>query len=66
MRRQLLPQDTRLVDKDGRATLEFYELLKNVMENLPTMPVAETAPTANQVLKFNATTGKYTPAADAT
>lgn len=64
MRKTILPQDTRLIDKDGRATLEFYELLKNIMENLPTMPVAETAPSANQVLVFNSTTGKYTPGAN--
>lgn len=64
MRKQILPQDTRLVDDQGRATADFYDLLRNVMENLPTMPVAETAPTANQVLVFNATTGKYTPGAN--
>lgn len=61
MRKQILPFEAQLVDSNGRATPDFYELLKNVMENLPTKKVKLSDPTAAQTLKYNAVTDQYEP-----
>ncbi len=49
-----------LVDDKGRVTQPWYEYIKNIgIANLS--DVSTTAPTNNQVLIYNSTTGKYTP-----
>ena len=61
MRKQLFPFDTQIVDGQGRPTITFYELLDNIMNNLPTKKVSATDPTAAQTLKYDAATDQYKP-----
>lgn len=61
MRKQILPAEAQLVDSQGRATPDFYELLKNIMENLPTKKVKFIDPTAGQYIRYNAATDQYEP-----
>ena len=61
MRKPLPPSDIQLVNTDGVATPIFYELLQNIMQNLPTKKVKFADPTAGQTLKYNATTDQYEP-----
>lgn len=61
MRKPLPPSDTQLIDKNGQATPIFFELLKNIMENLPTKKVKLADPTAGQTLKYSAANDQYEP-----
>lgn len=55
------PQDMQWFNPDGTPTLYGYERLKQIMENLPAVKVANTDPTAAQTMKYNATTEQYEP-----
>jgi len=61
MKFQVGPQDMQWFNQDGTPTIYGYERLKQIMENLPSVKVANTDPTGTQTLKYNSTTKQYEP-----
>jgi hypothetical protein len=53
--------DQQWIRPDGKPTQYFLELVQNISKNGLGQPVSVTAPTNNQVMIFNATTGLWVP-----
>lgn len=61
MKRKSVDLYEKWINQDGTPTLYFFEMMQQVMANLPTKKVSPTEPTATQTLKYNATTDQYEP-----
>ena len=61
MRFQVGNQLDQWFNSDGTPTAFGFERLKQIMENLPAVKVANTDPTSTQTMKYNAVTKQYEP-----